>query len=71
MQGVVLLFALALLFVVESKKPNGPKVTEKVFFDITIGGEAAGRIVFGLYGATVPKTAANFLGLATHSQVSF
>lgn len=40
-------------------------VTKKVFFDITIGGEAAGRIVFGLYGETVPKTADNFYQLCT------
>jgi hypothetical protein len=28
-----------------------PEVGKKVFFDITIGGEPAGRITFGLYGA--------------------
>ena len=38
---------------VEAKK--GPKVTHKVWFDITIGGEAAGRIEIGLFGKTVPK----------------
>ena len=27
-----------------------PQVTSTVFFDIEIGGEAAGRIEFGLYG---------------------
>ena len=41
-------------------------VTKKVFFDITIGGEKAGRIVIGLFGKTVPKTADNFYQLATH-----
>jgi peptidylprolyl isomerase len=29
---------------------GGPKVTSKVFFDIKIGDEPAGRIVMGLYG---------------------
>lgn len=38
---------------VEAKK--GPKVTHKVWFDITIGGEAAGRVEIGLFGKTVPK----------------
>merc|ERR1711981_158153 len=47
---------------VEAKK--GPKVTKKVFFDIEIGGEAAGRIEIGLFGKTVPKTVKNFVELA-------
>ncbi len=40
-------------------------VTQKVYFDITIDGEEAGRIVFGLFGNTTPKTAENFAQLTT------
>jgi|EP00966_Prymnesium_polylepis_P316607 hypothetical protein len=31
---------------------KGPKITNKVFFDVEIGGKSAGRIVMGLYGKT-------------------
>jgi peptidylprolyl isomerase len=37
----------------------------KVFFDMTIGGQPAGRIVYELYADTVPKTAENFRALCT------
>ncbi|CAN4107391.1 unnamed protein product [Withania somnifera] len=37
----------------------------KVFFDLTIGGAPAGRVVMELYADTVPKTAENFRALCT------
>ena len=43
----------------EGSEPLAP-ITRKVFMDIEIGGEAAGRIVYGLYGDVVPKTTENF-----------
>ena len=42
-------------------------VTEKAFFDIEIDGEKAGRIIFGMFGNTVPKTVKNFVTLCDGS----
>ena len=36
-----------------------------VFFDVTIGGKPAGRIVMELYADKTPKTAENFRALCT------
>lgn len=44
---------------------KGPKVTDKVWFDITIGEEEKQRIEIGLFGKTVPRTVKNFVELAT------
>merc|ERR1711962_303410 len=40
-------------------------VTKKVYFDISIGGKAAKRVEFGLFGDVVPKTVKNFYELST------
>ncbi|KAG5557974.1 hypothetical protein RHGRI_008027 [Rhododendron griersonianum] len=43
----------------EENKAEGTleEVTHKVYFDVEIGGKPAGRIIMGLFGKTVPKTA--------------
>ena len=46
---------------------NLEEITSKVYFDVTINGENAGRVVMGLFGKTVPRTAENFRALATVS----
>ena len=40
-------------------------MASKVFFDVEIGGSAAGRIEFELYDDVVPKTTENFRALCT------
>jgi len=41
------------------------KITSKVFFDIQTSNGKSGRIILGLFGETVPKTAENFRALCT------
>ena len=63
---VTLLLSVALFVcLAQASEPRGPLKTHYVYFDIQIGTESAGRIIFGLYGKTVNKTCENFYQLAT------
>ena len=57
---LVILTAVFMFFAQTSEAAKGPKITHKVYFDVQHGDEDVGRIVMGLYGKTVPKTAENF-----------
>jgi len=59
-------FIVAFLMVsISTVLGNGEKITSKVYFDIEIEGGEKGRVVLGLFGDTVPKTAENFRALCT------
>lgn len=54
------------LFACLALADEGALVTEKVYLDLQVEGQSAGRVVIGLFGSTCPKTVRNFVGLANH-----
>eukprot|EP01114_Cavostelium_apophysatum_P001474 TRINITY_DN1127_c0_g1_i1.p2 TRINITY_DN1127_c0_g1~~TRINITY_DN1127_c0_g1_i1.p2 ORF type:complete len:198 (-),score=49.51 TRINITY_DN1127_c0_g1_i1:101-694(-) len=61
----VILAVIAVACLAYASAEDLEKITSKVYFDVEIGGVPAGRIVMGLFGETVPKTAENFRALCT------
>ncbi|CAN8072725.1 unnamed protein product [Agarophyton chilense] len=62
----LLILLTALVFSASAKKTT--TVTDHVFFDMSVGGKPAGRMVFALFGDAVPRTAKNFKHLALHTE---
>lgn len=65
MSSTFLIASLCVLFAAVAFASDLEAITSKVYFDVEIGGEPAGRILMGLFGKTVPKTAENFRALCT------
>jgi peptidylprolyl isomerase len=61
-------FTIAVLFAILAIAYSAT-VTKKVFFDVEADGKPLGRIVMGLYGDVVPKTADNFYHLCVGDKV--
>ncbi len=63
--GVKTIAAVGVIGASGAQAEEGPeKITDRVFFDVNIGGKSAGKIVIGLFGDAVPRTVENFKEIA-------
>jgi|ERR1700733_956809 len=53
--SLMVILTATFLFIGQTAAAKGPKITNKVYFDVEHDGQPLGRIVMGLYGKTVPK----------------
>lgn len=44
-------------------------ITHRTFFELAVGGEPLGKVVFGLFGNALPKTVENFRALCAGDKV--
>lgn len=63
--SLVAALAVLLVSMPSTASTTDPTITHKVYFDISHNNKDIGRIVVGLYGKDVPRTAENFRALAT------
>mmetsp|Transcript_11817 Transcript_11817/g.24118 ORF Transcript_11817/g.24118 Transcript_11817/m.24118 type:complete len:317 (-) Transcript_11817:421-1371(-) len=58
--GAITLFSSSSADTSSSPVPPSAPITSRVYLDVTLQNQPLGRIVIGLYGSTVPRTANNF-----------
>lgn len=63
--AILLFFAFSLNHQLIEKVEEEPEITHRVFLDVDMDNQRLGRIVIGLFGKVVPKTAENFRALCT------
>lgn len=64
-KSFVRIFLFLCVFISSIKAEDLEAITNKVYFDVSIGGGPPKRVVMGLYGKSVPKTTENFRALCT------